>query len=512
MDNSKSGDEPADDSSQFEGISNLASDTVDSELLERTEKSGIIRTKFLSTNTINNYINTKEKVKFLIISESHPILMKEVDSEETESLDGEGCNYLIVTNKRLLFLIGDKDGDEFVEFDLLDMSDIGVSEDGAVSVYIEDEGNYSINPNSDIESLEDEIKAIYEIIVDNETEGDWVETVAHVSTYGDVPLPEGREVNIRLTENSFVLPNKEKSIQYSSLCQVKHYTYRDYKYSDMGDVTIVDKYDVIRKKGCVIRFKVEGGGLLYIHKLTSTNSSINKSSMSMSSIELEIVASMDEVDKPRFRQEIIDFVEEHTPEKPLDGVPEEVLVEKVGPKSTLRIEGWESNQSEIKLTGSSTGKSKGYEIGPFTRSKSTSESVMTGQITQDEWENRITAALAFEDRMYIDSSPEIELLYQDISQIMRSSQDGTKQAPGGTTYQVVISTNNNSFRLFCDASEEAVSNINNRVLNHSQKDAQVAKQASSVSDRVEELKKMYDKGLIDKDKFESKKEELLDEL
>lgn len=220
------------------------------------------------------------------------------------------------------------------------------------------------------------------------------------------------------------------------------------------------------------------------------------------------------MDGPEFDQELISFLKGVISDELIEGAPEQILVERVGTESLLQIDGWKDSSSKIELTGESTGKSKGYEIGPFTRSKSKSESVMTGEITDDEFEEVIQAALIFEDRIYIESSPEldIDILFSDIDRVLHSLD---KSFDNVTDDQVVIETGNNSFKILCTVDEEVTEYMSRRVRETKQNATSNPKsddKDSDIGDRLREVKKLYEEGILTEEEFKSKKQDLLDDM
>lgn len=191
---------------------------------------------------------------------------------------------------------------------------------------------------------------------------------------------------------------------------------------------------------------------------------------------------------------------------------EHILVESIRKGGwKLRVEGWEKSKDlgeSGKIEGSvqSKGKSKGTQVGPFVRSKSKSTGSIDASIslpTSDStYEKGIDWLRASKEGIYVKTDPILDISYDEIDKI-REKDDG-----------FILQTGETGFTIECF--RDTGSDISACVRYISEKLESESKTERPVSDdptaKIREVKELYDDGVISEEEFESKKQELLDKI
>lgn len=197
-------------------------------------------------------------------------------------------------------------------------------------------------------------------------------------------------------------------------------------------------------------------------------------------------------------------------------------------KPEIKIEGWTDGSSNISAdvdaSASSKGESKGIELGPFTRSKTSSNSSIEGEISgaisDNTFTDRVNSFKLYDENLIIDSEVKFDLDYSDIENIFKDNSGGmTKE--GGTLVEkgdgVVIETGSVTLKItnlpkgapIDNAVKFVHSKLNNkREENVNDDDSTTEKSA----DKLREVKQLYEDDIITEEEFESKKQDLLDDL
>jgi len=180
----------------------------------------------------------------------------------------------------------------------------------------------------------------------------------------------------------------------------------------------------------------------------------------------------------------------------------------------LRIEGVDKGSSitggTISGNTQSTGSSKGIQVGPFTKGKSTSQGSFEGKINTTTSDNTFTSEIKLfivgKNGIYIKSDPNINVNYSEINRIARAD-DGIFIEIGQQTYSVEPTYNNVSFNDL----NGSFSTVRSKIKSSSNAEENFTSE-SKPTEQINELKKLYDKGAITEEEFNNKKKELLDEI
>lgn len=183
----------------------------------------------------------------------------------------------------------------------------------------------------------------------------------------------------------------------------------------------------------------------------------------------------------------------------------------------LKIEEWTDGNSKldgsISMEGSSKGKSRGLIIGPFTGSKTKSSMSAKGDIDASISNNKFTAEIQTlmirNDNLKLDS--DVIEFDMAISEIDRAYE---------TNAGFIVESNGTTFRLGDLPEGSRISPVVRYIENNRSdqpSDSESKSESSENSDKeltnkLEELQGLHEKGVLSDDEFESKKEELLEDF
>ena len=194
---------------------------------------------------------------------------------------------------------------------------------------------------------------------------------------------------------------------------------------------------------------------------------------------------------------------------------EYILVYGISSTATLKIDGWTEGSSKISadLMGQAEtkGKSLGVGIGVISRGYSSENSSISGGISGEISNNTYSSEIHFfkiyDDKVVIDADLQIRLDYSEISNVMANSSDMVIETPS-IVYRV---SGISSKRPVTEAASYIKSKIAD-MTNDNENLQENNNTAKRPSQRLIELKNLYDEGIIDEHEFEEKKGEILEDF
>lgn len=178
----------------------------------------------------------------------------------------------------------------------------------------------------------------------------------------------------------------------------------------------------------------------------------------------------------------------------------------------LKIQEWDdrtvSTGPDLEGKLKSKGKSKGFQIGPFSRGKTKSEADIQlsdksmPDIDQGAYTASIDAFIVYGNGIVVESDPRIDILYSDIEQVMLNS-DGLSIRSDQLTY--TISGIDRSEDYLKNLVDEIKGGINDEPDNE-------RTQSETPTEKIREIKSLYDDGILSEKEFNEKKNELLDDI
>lgn len=190
----------------------------------------------------------------------------------------------------------------------------------------------------------------------------------------------------------------------------------------------------------------------------------------------------------------------------------------------LRIEGLQKGNSvtggTISGNTESEGVSRGVQVGPFTRGKSKSQGSFEGKIDTVSSDNTFSSEINFlqidKDGIYVESDPIIDISYSDIDRVAKRD-NGIFAEIGQQTYSISGYGYNNNASFEKYDLDDIISSIQERIENadkgtESANEETKTESSQTPAKKIQDLKELYDDGIISEDEFETKKEELLDKF
>jgi hypothetical protein len=192
---------------------------------------------------------------------------------------------------------------------------------------------------------------------------------------------------------------------------------------------------------------------------------------------------------------------------------EYILVSGISNTATLKIDSWTDGSSKISANlmgqAETKGKSLGVGIGVLSRGYSSENSTITGDIlgaiSDNSYSSEIHLFKIYDDKVVIDADLQIRLDYSDISNVFTNNSN------------MVIETASIVYRISGISNHrpvtEAASFIKSKIANAPSNDENLEENNGEdirPSQKLIELKNLYDEGIIDKIEFEEKKQEILE--
>jgi len=480
-----------------EELSQQAQNDVNPEWLTRTVDGGFLSKEYYSSQPLIDYIEHAEKLDFLVICSE--IIVTSNSIYGNESISG-GYRYLIVTDSRVLVIAGKKEENNSVELDYssinsvetINESDASNNNSGSNGIMLSLPSGEEVGVAWDSQSVDSNDVSNY---VDQKVDSSKKYRLK-VKYYTEIDGLNQEVTEVSLKQDAIEIEGYD-AIPYQNIAKAEAY---NYEYHPSASIVAKGERNIVYKAKGVKVFTEDGK-------------------------EIGIIRSyMDEPPAPELdfpselESELIQFVEERsTADLPylysladpiaLSG---ELLGITVGPE--LKVEGWTDGSSQISAdlnaSSESTGKSRGIEIGPFTRSKSKSVAEVSGELSGEVSDNSFTCGIVafrvYENKLVIDSDLKINLLYSDISNVY-GKKDG-----------LVIDTGSETFKIQNLSSDgpvtEATRYIESEVAKSDDGSESGDQSQTSSNEKLSELKNLFENDLITKDEYEKKKEEVLEQI
>ena len=501
-------------------------DSVSIEVLSKKKASGLTSLNYLNDAPLIEYLKKEEQPHFIF-----PLLPYErngvaVNGESVSPSDGLRTN-VVISDRRILIAVGRRDGDKRTQIEYNDILDISIEQPDE-EIYVlsirTQKNTFEIsrsNVDGD-ESVSEKIQLALEHISKNisdcnesaEDEGTdsreetdqqvQYEITANVNTYGiqvaDEPASFSGDENDIFVDNYGIRINEQYEIRYENIATVE-------RFDDRVEIANNDVLVIGQSEGVELVTQ-DGAHIGVFHHYSGEHP----------------------VPDLQFPTEVIEYLENKVNEDDDSTLPYEYSLSNplTMERPDLKVEGWTDGSSsvdaEINASSSSKGKSKGIDLGPFIRSKTSSNSSIEGDISGNISDNTYTIDVLsfrlYDEFLSIDSKLNIELYYSDIDSVFKedgggmTKRNGTLVKPGDG---IVIQTSSVTFRIEDlpeDAPiDEAIDFINSKMTSKGKNSSNVDDSDSKNGvDKLRDLKELYDEDVINKEEFESKKKEFLDDI
>jgi len=562
-----------------------------------TKDSGLVFT-YLYDGPLIEHLEDNEQPEYIFSNETKGYRITEPDGNERtpHHNSSEGKRYLLITNYRLLYVAGCKNGDESIEHvydEVAEVENVEISniqfrttdgntykfaQNGAARQTVDAAINYIskraagngkdktdeerdksvVEVEPDSSEHEDETnktdeerdKSVVEVEPDSSEHED--ETIsAALSVYPEVEgngweelptrflKPGGSKKHTKILGTSYLEFRLDFRYKTPVSADDKCLTINNIKidYSDIKNARLLkDKklvsafrsYDIAR--GCdyialtidrkVLSNKNEEknkAGVFYLYLIGNVESIRKHHTVRTDDKKLKM---NDEISTSR--EQLESFFGEIESKNPYDGTEKYVLHDKIELPSCLKVEGWKESGAttvEAGIEGETESKSdsSGYQIGPYTSSKSNSEGTITAQLDGSISDNSFTSKIKFiqvtEDGLFIDSDPTLDFNFGSINRIMKRSKGFTIDAEG-TKYSIFgyLGRNSSPNSLDSPVLDEAIEYMQKRIEETSGTTTDNSRSEHSASNRLRELKSLHEDGILTDEEFKNKKEELLQDF
>lgn len=480
-----------------EDLSQQAQNDVNPEWLTRTVDGGFLSKEYYSSQPLINYIGYTETLEFLTICSEIVVSSKNIYGNE--SISG-GYRYLIVTDSRVLIIAGKKEENNVVELyyssinsvENVNESDNSDSNSDSNGIMLSLPSGERIGVIWDPQSV-DSNKILQYIDENVGSNKKYSLTVKYYTELDDLNQGE-KEVSIK--QDAIEIEGYD-AIPYQNIAKAESYSY---EYHPSASVAVKAERNVVyNAKG--VKIHTENGseiGIIRSYVDEPPAPELNFPS-ELESRLMQLVEKESTADLP-YLYSLADPIA-------LSG---ELLGVTVG--AELKVEGWTDGSSQISAdlnaSSESTGKSSGIEVGPFTRSRSKSIAELSGELSGAVSDNSFTCSIrtfrVYENKLIIDSDLKINLLYSDISNVF-GKKDG-----------IVIDTGSEVFKVQNLPSDspitEATKYIKSEVAKNDDASKSEEQSQASNTEKLSELKNLFENDLITKDEYEKKKEEVLDQI
>jgi len=476
-----------------EDLSRQAKNKVNPEWLTRTVEGGFLNKKYYSSQPLIDYINDTETLVYFIIC-SEVI----VDSKTGTESRSDGYLYLILTDSRILFISGERRENTVLEYQYSSINSVKHLEEAFDRVYDLDGilltliNGKRVGAKWDPQSVD--VNSVLEYIGDKlDSNKKYSLEVRQYTQPGG--FDEGTK-KVSLEEDAIEIEGYD-TIPYQTIAKAESYSY---EYHPSASVAIKSKRNIVYNSEGVKIITEDGReiGIVMTHMDEPPLPELDFPSQ----LQSELIQSVEE-------KSTADLPYLYSLADPI-ALSGELFGITVGPE--LKAEGWTDGSSQIRadLTAGSesTGKSRGIEIGPFTRSKSQSTAELSGEldgaVSDNSFSSSIRSIRVYENELTIDSDLKMNLRYSDISNIY-GKKDG-----------FVIDTGSEVFKIRNIPSDkpvtEATRYIESEVTKNDDTSESGGQTHTSNNEKLSELKDLFENDLITKDEYEEKKEEILDQI
>lgn len=504
-------------------------DSVSVEVLSKKNASGLISVNYLNNSTLIQHLRDEEQPHFIF-----PLLPFEhngviVDDENVSPSSGLRTN-VVISDDRILIAVGKKEGDEIISIEYGDILDVSL-EQPEEEIYVLNvrthQKTFEIwrsNLDED-ESVNEKIQLAIEYISNNIPENNegtehkrsgtleeadqevQYQITASVDTYNlqiDGESASFSDDNNILIGDNGIWINEQYKINYENIATIEQYDHKMEIPSDNG--TVISKsegVELVTKSGSHIRIYH-----FYSRKAPAP--------------ELA------------FPMEVVEYLKNKVDETGSHLLPYEYSLSNplAMERPSLKVEGWTDGSSsvdaELSASGSSKGKSRGVELGPFTRSKTSSNSSIEGDLSGSISDNSYTTDILlfklYDEYLVIDSELNLKLSYTNIDNIFKKDGEGMvmgKKKIGGEFVGnktlvklgdgIVIQTGSGTF-IIEDLPEDAPINEAINFVRSNIPNINEQNNNNTNTDKLRELKELYDEDVLSEEEFESKKKEILDDI
>jgi hypothetical protein len=184
----------------------------------------------------------------------------------------------------------------------------------------------------------------------------------------------------------------------------------------------------------------------------------------------------------------------------------------------MKIHGPEDGRSFVSggLSGTteSSGKSRGVQIGPFTRGKSESSGSIEADLGATISEQSPSSSLDFfrvsDDHVYVESDPVLNVPHSRLTTVRKA-----KERMGYE--RIHLGIDNSVFTCevsqYIDEADSVVSFLTNKITEMAaQKSTDTQSSGQTTAEKIRDLGELYESGIITEEEFQMKKQELLDEF
>lgn len=566
---------------------------IDTEDLTNTKRRKLIRSEFLLNEPIIEHIIGTEKLHYLFVSDKKKYLKLREDGRKTKMHSRfSGQRYLLITDRRVIFLSGSEDGDVPVKikYDAItevysERDQIIIEEnDGTGMCFIVDKYqsqvenavNY-IKSNLDKEPGEPEKNADVTSGQESSTESSGSEQTANMRTFGGngfsinagISVYSHSEIagELNKLDEGFTSKGSEKrkskafgndkcrifygftskadvsaqdselsigniNIDYSNILNMRFLTGKDL-IADSNSSVVLHDCDYIAltlANGGVPPDQTSTtyeGDVLYVYLIGPPEKiayygTVYSGDDTDYEFEITNLPSASKSDLRSLRIQISNNLEN----QPQDAYTLQDYIER---PSHLKVEGWEDSgvtniNAGIDGSTESKGKSSGVQIGPYTSSKSKSEGSITAKIDGSIADSSFSSEIRFlhisESGIFVDSDPVLDFGYEEIDRILPRDSGFTIEVDE-TAYTVVgpqqlvdmqLGKSGSFSQLDSPDLEDAIRYMQEQASQTHNKNASAEESDSTSANKLRELKKLHDEGILTDDEFESKKEQLLDEF
>lgn len=326
-----------------------------------------------------------------------------------------------------------------------------------------------------------------------------VEMNLYISTYAE-PFDRGDEFESRCSEREWWNPEKRHKVIFGDeeiRLPEKDIELKYFRASNLRMYSCKTKAnsDEVRYRRSVIRFTVDNGGVAYLY--TSA-----KDKLERAIIRKKVVKAV----PPKFPNTLEKHLSSQFQDKESGDAPEYILTDFIRDSmepNKYWVSGFDKEKAEINLSGQSSGKSKGVQVGAFSRSKSKSEISISGQSSKKEQMKRLSILLVKENKIILDGYyGKFEIPYGTIEHLGKKRT--IKIVTGTFKFKIYISQNS-PFR------DEALEYMRTRVGMSRNEGSEGSNPSEGISPKIRELHSLKEDGIITKEEFEEKKKKLLKE-
>ena len=485
-------------------LANQAAGDIPASIL--TNMGGWIN-KNLYDKPLIEYLNSDEQPEFVKeISDTHKIRKNKNESrEELFARDGLGKSYFVVTDQRVIFIMGSDDGDVMFDFGYEGISRVGVEQDAIILHFSQGITTWSGEIAKNATKVKGYIKQKIEdanVDCSKPPAGRfYVKTKsAETGSHTDTISKQG-DCLVVFKVNELILKNSwsEQSISYDEIAHVKFYdglylrskhfsASRHHHKPPSGTLS----YDLLR----LTVMKPDEP----VHMYLITNMYISRRGF-----HGMIHPAIDRV---------YEFLCGEAGKNNVTNKEKFVFTEWIEKNTNLEIKEWDNNavSTKPKLKGSieTKGKSKATQIGPFIRGKSKSESEIQLEDTSVNYDrgghkSRVNGFIIYDDGVLADTDPYIRVAYNEIEGVMKTNA-GLALIINHLTYKFSFSYRDQ------DVIEEAVDFIKGKI-----QDAQSGQQDDStdswnLAEKIRQIKELEEEGIITEEEFELKKKQLMNQI